>query len=360
MGQLIKKLIKGVISPNERLVLKNWVQIDNTNLKLFKDKIKEFNLNNTSYFDHEKAYQKFISQTIAKKVDKVYFRQYFKYAAALVLLSFSAYFFNIYKESNNKNHVSSKEENKITLTLNDGSIKILDDDQEELSYLQSSTTEEQLIFNEIKVPKGQVFRLILSDATIVWLNAGTKIKYPKKFISSLKTRTIELEGEAFFEVAHNKNKPFIVVTNGINIEVLGTKFNVSCYAEDSNISTTLVQGSVKVSALNERNNSIIIKPSYQASFNKEKLALGAKKVNITHYTSWMQKKIIFNNTPFNELVRKIERTYNVEIINENIQIQSELFTGQFDIEGIELIFKSLSTSFYFDYEIINNKIIIKK
>ena len=170
---------------------------------------------------------------------------------------------------------------------------------------------------------------------------------------------VQLEGEAFFDVAHNKNKPFMVITKGVHVEVLGTKFNVSSYANEKFINTTLVEGSVNAIDANNANNSIVIKPGFQASFQKEIMDMTSKKVNTLDYTSWMEKVITFNDTPFENLIATIERTYNVQIINENEQIKNERFTGEFDIENIETIFKALSSNFYFEYEINNNKITIK-
>ena len=371
MKLIINKYLKGDTNELEEKELYDWLFKDDGNIQIFKEEITYYMLNDSrnEIVDVQEAFEEF-KESIKKRENKQLhifsYKKYYKYAAAVAILISSIYFINDSLESKNggtnqvsKNIKSSSNINdEIILTLNDGSTQLLDQADEELSYLDSSS-EELIAYNEIKVPKGQVFRLVLSDSTVVWLNADTKLKYPKKFVNALKTRTVILEGEAFFDVAHNKNKPFIVNTNGIDVKVLGTKFNVSSYTNDKFINTTLVEGSVNVIDTNDTNNSIIIAPSFQASFQKENMLLTSKEVNTLDYTSWMQKRIIFNDTPFESLISKIERTYNVEILNENEQIKKERFTGQFDIENIETIFKALSSNFYFEYEINNDKITIK-
>ncbi|WP_291870197.1 FecR family protein [Maribacter sp.] len=374
MKLIINKYLQGSSNKLEERKLYNWLSEDENNIQIFKEEITYYMLNDSrnEIVDAQEAFEEFkeFKESIKKRENKQVhifsYKKYYKYAAAVAILVSSIYFINNSIESKDKNtnqvskniKPSNNVSNEIILTLNDGSTQLLDKDKEELSYIDS-TSEELLAYNEIKTPKGQIFRLVLSDSTVVWLNADTKIKYPKKFVSTLKTRTVILEGEAFFDVAHNKDIPFVVYANGIDIKVLGTKFNVSSYANDQFINTTLVEGSVNVVDTNDTNNSIILEPSFQASYQKTNMVLTSKEVNTLDYTSWIQKIIIFNDTPFESLITKIERTYNVEIINENEQIKNERFTGQFDIENIETIFKALSSNFHFEYEINNNKITIK-
>ena len=122
----------------------------------------------------------------------------------------------------------------------------------------------------------------------------------------------------------------------------------------------MVKGSVKVKNRSHKTSaSLLLTPSHQAIYNKDNDVMTSKKVNTIEFTSWMQKKIIFNNTPFKNLVKRIERTFNVIVVNNNNSIKEELFTGHFDDESIDVIFKSLSASFKFDYTINENIITIK-
>ena len=371
MKLIINKYLKGNTNELEEKQLYDWLLKDDHNIQIFKKEISYYMLHSSGseIVDVQEAFEEFKASVKKREHQPVHvfsYKKYYRYAAAIVILISGIYFVtnfkNLYSNSTNQFSATIKSENntndEIVLTLDDGSTRVLGQEKEELSYLDSSS-EELLAYNVIEVPKGQVFKLVLSDSTVVWLNADTKLKYPKKFINSLTTRTVELEGEAFFDVAHKKNQPFIVNTNGVDVKVLGTKFNVSSYANDKFINTTLVEGSVNAIDTNNASNSIIITPGFQASFQKDNMRLTSKKVNTLDYTSWMQKIIVFNDTTFENLIAKIERTYNVEILNENEQIKNERFTGEFDIENIETIFKALSTTYYFEYEINNNKITIK-
>lgn len=370
MKLLIRKYLASKVTDEEKQKLYSWLKESDNNIKVFKEEIALHMLDKSTDKDvnPQAAYEEFknaINRKPTRSLKQVSIRKLYKYAAVIILCVSSVYFFNWYKgegnfEGDNEIVKTNDIDNEnIVLTLADGSTKIIEQAQKQITYLKELPKDEVLEYNEIKVPKGQVFKVILSDSTIVWLNADTKLRYPKRFISTLKTRTIELEGEAFFDVTHNADKPFIVLTKDIDIRVLGTKFSVSSYDEDRVINTTLVEGSVNVmNTIND--DSIIIKPNFQASFNKVDKELTSKEVNVFDFTAWMQKIIVFNDTPFELLKSKIERTYNVEIINENEALKTERFTGQFDIEAIEVIFKALSTSYHFNYEIQDKTITIKE
>ena len=374
MKSIIIKYLKGKINTLEGEELYKWLLKDDSNIRIFKKEIAFYMLDGTTdeTIDTQKAFEEFKEKVsrVNKSSSFSLHKKYYKYVAAITILIvsiISVYMLNSRQTDQLSKNISSNNifNKEIILTLEDGSTQILEQKQEELSYFNSSylkpsSSKEVLEYNEIKVPKGQVFRLVLSDSTVVWLNADTKLRYPKKFINSLKTRSVELEGEAFFDVAHDKDKPFIVNTDGVDIRVLGTKFNISSYSGEDSINTTVVEGVVNVVDVNDNNNHIILKPSFQASFQKSNTSLTSKEVNTLDHTAWIEKRIIFNDTPFERLVTKIERTYNVKIINKNKILKKEHFTGQFDIENIETIFKALSASFYFDYKIKNNTITIKE
>ncbi|MFV0248754.1 MAG: FecR family protein [Tenacibaculum sp.] len=375
MKSKIDKYLRGDTNEFEEKQLYNWLLKDDTNIEIFKEKIAYYMLDNTENKpeDTQKAFEEFkenVKRLEVKQVSVFSYKKYYKYIAAVAILFSSIYLAyivlgkkdksidNIFSYTKSNNNVDNQADNQIILTLHDGTKQIVKQ-VDEISYINISS-KEPLAYNQIEVPKGKTFKIVLADSTIVWLNADSKLKYPKKFDSALKSRTVKLEGEAFFEVKHNKNKPFIVSSHAVNIKVLGTKFNVSSYANDKFISTTLVEGLVNVIDKNNANNSTIVQPGFQTSFQKANTRFKTKKVNPLHYTCWIQKKIIFNDISFENLIVKLERAYNVEIINENEQIKKEHFTGQFDIENIETIFKALSSNYYFKYQINNNKIIIKK
>jgi hypothetical protein len=371
MKELIKKYLNFNTTLQEEKQLNDWIYKDAKNLNFFKKEIYEYGIQNHSeeIFDIEKslaATKRKLNISKPKPKRIIYLKKYYKYAAIFILVICSQIYFLIKKDNlpniqneSFKAESLAKDPQKIILTLNDGTKKIIADKKEMISYLDKKTTTTKIEYNEITVPRGQVFQILLSDSTKVWLNAETKIKYPKYFIKNSKTRTVFLDGEAFFDVSHNKNQPFIVATNGINVEVLGTKFNVSSYPTQKNIHTTLVEGSVKVIDTTAINNSLLIKPSQQASFNRKEKSLVSKKVNTNDYTAWMDKRIVFQDITLEEVLEKIARVYNVEIVNNNEAMKKEKFTGEFDVEDINTIFKALSTSIKFNYQIKKNRILIK-
>jgi len=370
MLALIQKYLNANSSKMEETELLNWVEKDETNKNIFIEQVKLWNYTyeDTNQFNTNKAYitlKNKINKLPEKEQNPFQINKYFKYAAVFILglLSF-LWFSNSGKisETSSESIVekTSKPEfsDKIILVKEDGSENIVSDNEEELSYLKGNKPGEKLVYNSIIVPRGKIFKIILSDGTMVWLNADTKISFPQKFLDTEDTRTVVLDGEAFFEVAHNKDKPFIVKSNDLEIEVLGTRFNVSSYASSDQISTTLVEGSVKINNSKDSIAGLILKPSYQAAFNKNTEKLEAVQVNTTDFTAWMDNKVLFKNEAFKDLILKFERAYNVSIINRIPELENERFTGEFDKESIEDIIKTFSSRLDFKYKIENKTITI--
>lgn len=143
---------------------------------------------------------------------------------------------------------------------------------------------------EMANPMGMRSSIVLSDGTRVILNAGTTLSYPAAFVSS--QREVKVNGEAFFEVSHDKDHPFIVSAENVKVKVLGTKFNVKAYKEDDHIEVTLTEGKVGV-GLGEHHDMMYISPGQQALFNKMKQSFSKYEVNLDYYTSWKEGKFYF-------------------------------------------------------------------
>ena len=194
-------------------------------------------------------------------------------------------------------------------------------------------------FTEIKVPLGQMTQIKLSDGSNIWLNSGSVFKYPTVFDQS--SREVYIEGEAFMEVAHNKRKPFIVNAKEFSIEVLGTSFNVSAYSGDNQASVTLVEGSVILSS-EDKSWSKNIVPGQIAAIAKGKMP-AISNVNTDFYTSWKDGKIVFRKETLEEIAKKMERWYNVEIRFKNEELKKHTFSGTFlKYKPVEQVFRSLS------------------
>jgi hypothetical protein len=300
-------------------------------------------------------------------------------AAVTVLLGLSFYFVSdTIFGTKNETYVVGK--NDITLKLDNGSIEILSSDGSkkiinekgeiignhigsELNFnsLSSEKVSENLTYNELTVPNGKKMKLVLSDGSIVHLNSGSSIRFPTYFING-KNRSVVLEGEAFFDVAKDKKHPFVVNANKLNIRVLGTKFNVSAFSEDQLVSTVLVEGSVSLSrknVLNQVDSPVLLSPGNKATWNKSQKNIEIEKVDTTIYTAWMDGDIVFEHLPFKSIVKKLERHFNVTIINTNKKLDDEIFTATFDEESIEQIMNTFCKSYPMKYIINKNKIIIK-
>lgn len=212
----------------------------------------------------------------------------------------------------------------------------------------------------VRSQKGSVSQMIMPDGSVVFLNAGSEIKYATN--SKNNVREVFLNGEAWFDVEKNEEKPFVVHTPFYNVQVLGTQFNVKAYKEEETITTTLEEGSVLVTSSDnlKLNEDIIIKPGEQLIYNKIKRNIYLKKVETRLYTSWKDNKLIFINTTFEELVRMLERKYGVEIVVLDKSILSEHYTGTIKNETILEILDIIKHTHPILYKIEGQKIIIQK
>ncbi|MCD0464210.1 FecR family protein [Flavobacterium sp. ENC] len=316
--------------------------------------------------------------TINISSGKSNFRRYISIAASIVVLfgiGFAVYKQNITdKAPQQKFDIKSTD---IVLQLEDGNVQIISEDHtiqvrdskgnivgnqsgDKLVYKNDSDLE-KLSYNTIKIPYGKKFQLQLSDGTLVHLNSGTTLKYPVKFIAG-ENRQVFLEGEAFFDVAKDKKHPFIVNADKLNVRVLGTHFNVSNYPEDESTDVVLVEGSVGMYRNNEKFNpdsNTILKPGYKGSFDRENDKIFTKPVLTDIYTSWINGGLTFRNMTFKNIITKLERRYNVTIINKNEKLANEKFNASFKEESIEKVMSYFNDIHGINYTIKNNQILIK-
>lgn len=297
----------------------------------------------------------------------------FKYAAVFICLLSLIYVFQ-YKTGKESKIVVSPD--AIQLVLENGDIQVLNPNGEqqiikkngevvasqkenEINY-RSANSMNKLVFNEIKIPYGKTFKVMLSDGTLVNINAGSSLKYPVQFIKG-HNREVVLEGEAFFDVAKDKAHPFIVKTRGVDVKVLGTKFNVSSYREDIDISTVLVEGSVSLSAVDNANTKAMLVPGEKGSWDSKKAEIAIDKVDTRFYTEWINGEIVFRKTAFKDIIIKLERTYNVTIENNRKDILDKKFNASFNtnVESIEKVLETMSKIQGFTYKKEGRHIIIK-
>jgi len=225
---------------------------------------------------------------------------------------------------------------------------------------------------------GERKKIMLPDGTTVLLNAKSSLSIGKEFNDKL--REVNLKGEAYFDVVHNKNKPFKVHTHDFNINVLGTAFNVKAYPDEITSEATLIRGLITMEAVNGNGGTITLKPSQKVTFYKE-LAPEAKQkvlkpisshpeITINHYTvikdstivetAWTQNRIEIYDQDFDEIKGILEKWYNVEIKFTNPEIEKYRFTATFSRETIDQALKALQDVEYFKYEMKGNQVIISK
>ena len=220
-----------------------------------------------------------------------------------------------------------------------------------LEYVQpDSLHKKELEFNQLIIPKGTFYHLVLSDGTKVWLNADSKIKYPVSFGQD--KREVSLRGEGYFEVAKDSSRPFIVSTDKMDVKVLGTTFDVNTYEDEGKSFVVLVEGLVEVSA--GKGESRIITPGYMAEVNMHDVQakIHVSKCDTEHYIAWKSGNFSFRNASLTEILKRVSRYYDLTVIREQV-FEEEYYTGDVSsdvsLESLLAVIES-STSVSFKVE----------
>jgi len=192
------------------------------------------------------------------------------------------------------------------------------------SFFKEEVKDQETQYAEVEVMYGQTGHLFLFDGTEVWLNSGSKFKYPNKFNKN--ERNVFIEGEAFFKVSPNKNLPFKVQTGKLEVEVLGTSFNVSAYPQDQNQSVVLVEGKVQINNPEGKKIGEIV-PGQIVSKEEGDETLHIQNIDPYFYTSWKDGKVTFHAENLSEIAKKMERWYNVEIHFAKEKLKNYKFSG---------------------------------
>jgi ferric-dicitrate binding protein FerR (iron transport regulator) len=268
-------------------------------------------------------------------------------AAASLVVIFSAglYFFVKKTESKSQSPIASVQEikpggNNAILTLSNGKRIVLNnaangelakepgiviskmaDGQLIYTVKENATANTQTLINTIETPKGGQYQINLPDGTKVWLNAVSSLRFPAKFSGN--ERKVELSGEGYFEVAHNKKMPFRVKTAGQEVEVLGTHFNINSYADDPETMTTLLEGSVRIKAA--QGGSALLKPGQQSVLAQSKLKVDLADVDAA--VAWKNGEFRFNDEKLESIMHKVSRWYNVDVVYQNEQLREDSFGG---------------------------------
>ncbi len=203
---------------------------------------------------------------------------------------------------------------------------------------KGNSNPEVVTWQEIVVPRGNRMKLVLPDSTSIWLNNETKLRYASNFSSS--NREIELSGEAYFDVHHDANNPFIVKIGTQRIKVLGTKFSVNAYPEDKTIETSLISGSVVFMSGHEinGNSEFRLDPGYSLSFDKQSNNISTQIIQSSYYQYWESGVYAFKDENFESLALKIKRIFNIEIVFEDQFLKTKTYTGTININDNIFLF----------------------
>ncbi|MFD1630373.1 FecR family protein [Pseudopedobacter beijingensis] len=341
--ELLEKYVEGKCSATEKAIVENWY-----NHAINEQKHTQIKA------DYETA-KKHIYEGLPLQKKSVTVKLWMQAAAALIVLflAFGLYLYHNYdKETPQPNTVVSLT-NKPTLTLDNGKmidlsdsengnlmdengVKIFKKNNEQLVYTIDGklvNNENSISYNTLSIPKGGKYHIQLADGTNVWLNAASSLRYPSKFND--KERVVELSGEAYFEVAKvtqgektgaKKNIPFFVITPTQKVQVLGTHFNTRSYPEDEKTSTTLLEGSVKVSTLKE-DWSGLLSPGEQVEIQKSGKAQ-IRQVNAEKAIAWKNGYFIFENEDIHSIMDQLARWYDIDVVYST-DVTKQKFGGIF-------------------------------
>ncbi|QNL49144.1 FecR domain-containing protein [Olivibacter sp. SDN3] len=193
-----------------------------------------------------------------------------------------------------------------------------------------SKQNKQSRFSSINVPYGKRTEVLLEDGSKIWLNAGSTLTFPEQFAGN--QREVYLEGEGYFEVKHEANRPFIVRSDYMDINVLGTTFNLSVYANDQQHTAVLLSGNIEVHETKESHfDKKILEPGTMAAVDRKKGTIAVKEAAIEESISWTKRQLLLNQTPLSEIVKKLERVYNTKILDHTGLPAADTFSGSLDL-----------------------------
>ena len=213
-------------------------------------------------------------------------------------------------------------------------------------------------YNKLVTPIGGEYRLTLSDGTKVFLNAASELKYPVEFMGD--RRVVDLDGEAYFEVHKDNQRPFVVRTKGAEVCVLGTSFNVNTYGDDGRIYTTLVNGSVRVLSVKNGQEKVLT-PGMQGVMNMQTGQLMVREVDVESYVAWREGRFVFRTMTLDLMMQQLQRWYDFEVFYQNLELKDYEFRGvikrDMDLDKVLSVIKATTNV---DFEVKGKVITIIK
>ncbi|QGY43485.1 DUF4974 domain-containing protein [Maribellus comscasis] len=319
---LISKFLSGNLSPEEKIEFEAWLNASSDNKRTFQQSKKawEISKNKLSPEDFERDKTKVLNTAQKQQSTQILRirRQLilFKVAAILaipVTFALSWYFMN-----------------------------------------KSGQLASDNLVTKVTAPKGHVAKCFLPDGTEVWVNTGSTLSYDTDLFNK-KKREIHLSGEAYFEVVKNKTKPFCVKTPLANIKVTGTSFNVKAYPEEEIFEAVLAEGSIEMVLNNSSEQKINLVPGERAVFKKNVKGILIEKIEADFFTSWRNGEILFKDATLNDLVKELERIYDIQFYLKDPNLGEFRFRGMFSynnnlIEALEKIKRTANIDYYIEHK----------
>lgn len=380
ISQLIAKKWTTQLTPEEEDELSDWVRQYPDSYKLIQDETEK-NERNTyvSQLDVDASWRSVRSRITARRKNKYTLPHLLKIAVSVLLLmtaggSIAYLMQKKYSDIVLNESITTGASKAILITgngqwitLQDSSVRTISIDQhtriknngKKAEYLSSDTNGKQgapTIYNTIIVPRGGEYELVLSDGTHVWLNSDSELRFPVSFGSG--KRQIFLKGEAFFAVTKDKLHPFIVnACDKMEIEVLGTTFNIQAYPNEDNLYTTLNSGSIKISNCIQ---SFELRPNEQAVYDTKSRAITISTVNAECYSAWKEGMFIFENERLETIMNRLSRWYDVTVFYLNHESKNFHFTGDLEkYDDFETSLRMIEKASHIKFEINEKNVIVK-
>ena len=328
MEKLIFKYLRNELSDHETNDLKNWLESDDVNRKIFENIVGEWNLNST---DIEESKAKILASIHQKGTSHVIQGKKKSSQVISVLLRIAA-----------------------VLVLITGLSMLVISAMDSIGH---SPDVSNTVYIEKEAENGQKLTFDLPDGSIVKLNSGSKLIFPKEFDKD--NRKVTLVGEAYFDIQRDVSRPFEIISDQLYVKVLGTSFNVKAYPNDVEKNVAVKSGKVEVRTLSNSHTAILNK-SEMAVFNQQNKSFSSLPVaDSVAVFGWTEQQLIFQNQQIGEIFKVMKRWFNVSIEERKSIHSSKEFTGKYKNPSLKEVMESLSYTFEFKYEIYDNRVIIK-
>ena len=334
IARIIQKSLKGKLSESEENLLSDWRKVSDENEHAFQRMISEdfytVGMEKLETYDYRVAYGRFLQKKYQRRRKRRFLISMARVAAvALPFVMAVVLYVGLNREEEQTLRPSLASNilpgtSKAVLTLANGQMIPLGKETTDSTIITDGTQisasgsgityadggeSEAVVYNKLDIPRGGEFCLTLSDGTRVWLNSETSIQYPVVF--GTKERRVFIQGEAYFEVAKDAKKPFTVQFMSSSVTVLGTSFNIRAYPEEKQSQTTLAEGSVRIYS---PGSSMLLKPGEQAEVKALSGEMVKKEVEVKTFTSWKDGRFVFEQEPLENIMRTLERWYDIRVI----------------------------------------------